>query len=29
MYGLIGKISTAPGKRDELAVVMLDGTSGT
>ena len=26
MYGLIGKITTADGKRDELASILLDGT---
>jgi quinol monooxygenase YgiN len=26
MYGLIGKMSAIPGKRDELAAVLLDGT---
>lgn len=27
MYGLIGKMTTAEGKRDELIKVLLDGTS--
>lgn len=26
MYGLIGKIVAAPGRRDELAQILLDGT---
>ena len=26
MYGLIGKMTAIPGKRDELARAMLDGT---
>ena len=26
MYGLIGKMLTAKGKRDELAVILLEGT---
>lgn len=28
MYGLIGKIRTAAGKRDELAGILLKGVSG-
>ena len=28
MYGLIGKIKTADGKRDELISILLEGTSG-
>jgi quinol monooxygenase YgiN len=28
MYGLIGKMSAQPGKRDELVKVLLDGVSG-
>jgi len=28
MYGLIGKMLAAPGKRDELASIMLEGTGG-
>lgn len=27
MYGLIGKISTAPGQRDALAAILLEGTA--
>lgn len=27
MYGLIGKMMAAPGKRDELIAVLLDGTA--
>lgn len=26
MYGLIGKMTTAPGKRDEFLTILLDGT---
>lgn len=26
MYGLIGKMTAAPGKRDELAAILLQGT---
>lgn len=26
MYGLIGKISAAPGQRDALAAILLEGT---
>jgi len=26
MYGLIGKINTAPGQRDALAAILLEGT---
>lgn len=26
MYGLIGKMSAVPGKRDALAAILLDGT---
>lgn len=26
MYGLIGKMNTAPGKRDELIAILLEGT---
>ncbi len=26
MYGLIGRIKTQPGKRDELAAILLQGT---
>jgi quinol monooxygenase YgiN len=26
MYGLIGKINTTPGRRDELAAILLEGT---
>ena len=26
MYGLIGKVSAVPGRRDELAAILLDGT---
>lgn len=26
MYGLIGKMTAAPGKRDALASILLDGT---
>jgi quinol monooxygenase YgiN len=28
MYGLIGKITAAPGKRDELVAILLEGTGG-
>jgi quinol monooxygenase YgiN len=28
MYGLIGKMTVEPGKRDELVAVLLDGVSG-
>jgi len=28
MYGLIGKITTVPGKRDEFAAILLAGTGG-
>lgn len=28
MYGLIGKIIAVPGKRDELAMILVEGTSG-
>jgi hypothetical protein len=28
MYGLIGKIISAPGKRDELARILIGGVSG-
>ena len=28
MYGLIGKMNAAPGKRDELIAVLLDGVAG-
>jgi len=28
MYGLIGKMLAAPGKRDELIKILLDGVSG-
>ena len=28
MYGLIGKIDAVPGKRDELAAILLEGISG-
>jgi quinol monooxygenase YgiN len=28
MYGLIGKMISAPGKRSELARVLIDGVSG-
>ena len=28
MYGLIGKINTLPGKRDEFIAILLDGTAG-
>ena len=28
MYGLIGKITTVPGKRDEFAAILLEGTGG-
>lgn len=28
MHGLIGKIMAAPGKRDELAQILLEGTQG-
>jgi quinol monooxygenase YgiN len=27
MYGLIGKMTTAPGKRDELVSILLEGVS--
>jgi quinol monooxygenase YgiN len=27
MYGLIGKMTTAPGQRDALAAILLEGTS--
>jgi quinol monooxygenase YgiN len=27
MYGLIGKLKTVPGKRDELAAVLIEGTA--
>jgi quinol monooxygenase YgiN len=26
MYGLIGKMTTVPGKRDEFAAILLEGT---
>lgn len=26
MYGLIGKMTTAPGRRDELTAILLEGT---
>lgn len=28
MYGLIGQISVVPGKRDELAAILLEGVAG-
>ena len=28
MYGLIGKIHTVPGARDELAAVLIEGVGG-
>lgn len=28
MYGLIGKMTTVPGKRDELIAILLEGVSG-
>ena len=28
MYGLIGKINAAPGKRDELTAILLEGAAG-
>jgi hypothetical protein len=28
MYGLIGKIEAVPGKRDDLARILLEGVSG-
>lgn len=28
MYGLIGKITTVDGKRDELAAILVEGTGG-
>jgi quinol monooxygenase YgiN len=28
MYGLIGKINAAPGKRDELIAILLEGVAG-
>lgn len=28
MYGLIGKILTVPGARDELATVLIEGVAG-
>lgn len=28
MYGLIGKILAVPGKRDELAAILVEGASG-
>ncbi|WP_269713993.1 putative quinol monooxygenase [Caulobacter sp. NIBR2454] len=28
MYGLIGKMKAAPGKRDALIAILLDGVSG-
>jgi len=28
MYGLIGKMSAAAGKRDELIAILLEGTTG-
>jgi quinol monooxygenase YgiN len=28
MYGLIGKINSAPGKRDELIAILLEGVVG-
>ena len=28
MYGLIGKMTAAPGKRDELVSILLEGATG-
>ncbi|HEY1307822.1 MAG TPA: antibiotic biosynthesis monooxygenase [Vicinamibacterales bacterium] len=28
MYGLIGKMTTVAGKRDELVAILLEGTTG-
>jgi quinol monooxygenase YgiN len=28
MYGLIGKMTAAPGKRDELVSILLEGAAG-
>jgi len=28
MYGLIGQMKAAPGKRDELAAILAEGTGG-
>ena len=28
MYGLIGKATAVPGKRDELIAILLEGTAG-
>lgn len=28
MYGLIGRVRTVPGRRDELIAILLEGTSG-
>ena len=28
MYGLIGKMNAAPGKRDELISILIDGVAG-
>lgn len=28
MYGLIGKMTTVPGRRDELVAILLEGVSG-
>ena len=28
MYGLIGKMTAAPGKRDDLIAILLDGVAG-
>ena len=28
MFGLIGKMVTVPGKRDEFSAILLDGTGG-
>lgn len=28
MYGLVGKLLTVPGKRDELVAILLGGTGG-
>lgn len=28
MYGLIGQIKVAPGRRDELVQILLEGTAG-
>lgn len=28
MYGLIGKIETAPGRRDELIAILIEGVAG-